>query len=108
MPRPRFQFSVRRMMIVVGLLAVALGVAIVGWRSWMSFAYWQRAKSYARMADYWRWQSRRIPELYPGWDQSEVGEGLDKAILWNRQMENKYRRAASHPWETLPPDPPRP
>jgi hypothetical protein len=105
---PRLQFTVRRMMVVVGLTAVSIGVGIAGVRFWVSFSYRQQAVKYARMADYWRWQAGRVPELYPGWDEAEIREGLDKAIRWNLQMEDKYRRAASRPWEDIPPDPPRP
>jgi len=102
------QLTVRRMMVVVGLIAVALGVGIGGVRCWMSFSYRQRARHYALAADYWRWQAGRVPELYPGWDEVEVREKLDEAIRWNLRMEDKYHRAASRPWEAVPPDPPRP
>ena len=108
MQMPRVQFTVRRMLTVVGLMAVALGVTIEGWRFWKSFSYRRQANSYARMVNYWRWQAGRIPELYPGWDHDEISKGLDRTIRWNLQMEDKYRQAASRPWETLPLDPPRP
>jgi hypothetical protein len=87
------------------LMATALGVGIGGVRCWMSFSYRQRARNYALMADYWRWQAGRVRELYPGQDEAEVRERLGEAIRWNLRMEEKYRRAASRPWEPVPPDP---
>jgi hypothetical protein len=105
MQMPRSHFTVRRMMVVVGLIAVAFGVGIGGVRCWMSFSYRQRAGSYAVMADYWRWQAGRVHELYPGHDEAEVRVKLGEAVRWNLRMEDKYRRAASRPWEAVPPDP---
>jgi hypothetical protein len=108
MQLPRLQFTIRGMMVAVTFMAVALGVGIGGVGLWVSFSYRQQASKYARLADYWRWQAGRVPELYPGWNEAEVRESLDKTIRWNLLMEDKCRRAAFRPWEAIPPDPPRP
>ena len=126
MPLPRVRFTVRRMMIVVALVAVLLGGASAVDR------LTRRQAAFARRAV--AWETRR--EIYDGgvWelrcgryagDESILGKSGSytpptpetRAVLIARfhalttycdAMKRKYERAAARPWYPVEPDPPRP
>jgi hypothetical protein len=81
--------TVRFLMIVVALAAVATYGGLVVWRA---VSYSQRAESHR--------QHLQSAESFLGesWALRE----------WHEQMRRKYEFAASHPWQATSPDPPPP
>ena len=131
-PRP----TVRRLMVVVAALAIALAAALTWHRSSVyraraqEHAAWQAQRSAA--AGYWRAEAeqdaknaaydRVRTDRPPGmdrqedallWDEQAEGHGKSAAVLTlkarhHAAMAAKYRRLASRPWLAAEPDPPEP
>src|SRR4051812_27431127 len=101
----RLRFTIRRMMIVVIVLAVALGV----------FRY--RCNALARLARSHRRTAEESVSTLDRFVESEIPRDSNyqktKLFLvrlaeyrWN--LADKYAYAASHPWLSIEPDPPEP
>lgn len=117
LPRPRF--TVRRLMVVVAIVAMILGV-------WL----WAERRR-ARFSALESWHDRQvlwdvcIIAGHPGPDGEYVWEaeprprplkpGTPRASphqlrisTWHYRLASKYRRAARYPWLPVEPDPPEP
>ena len=86
--RPWYRVTVLRLMAMVAV--VALGLGIVAWMGRRSA--WLRAESV-----------RHIKEA-----AGAASGGPSARINFHLEMFEKYRRAASHPWLPVEPDPPEP
>ena len=99
MRRPRL--TIRRLMVLVALAAVALG--IVGWLQRLSVAYQQKAEAYERRIVFIFYMASG-PFEHP---QPPPPPGSERNF-WTMSMAAKYRWAARHPWLPVAPDPPMP
>ncbi len=118
LPEPRF--TVRRLMVVVAVLA--LGYSLVNW-----FVLHQKFQMTAIIHDEKQktmaLELNNLERFPPEYAPSSVSPrkrlelmALDqlRVARWRRQidyhakMKEKYDRAASHPWNSLTPDPPEP
>jgi hypothetical protein len=104
---PRVQFTVRRMMIAVAVVAILLGVGPLRRRS---ASYHRKALEHARLvgvskenAKVQRTAGRDHPEIRPLMEASAAE--LEGMAEWHSDLAEKYSRAASRPWETMPLDP---
>ncbi len=113
-------------MIAVAVVAVVIG----GVQMWVrSKAYRQRAASSETSEKYWRdgernWlktaerrddQARRLPTgveqehlMLAAADCRFLAQKNAKLASYHAALRQKYERAASYPWLTVEPDPPRP
>lgn len=97
MRMPRVRFTVRRMMVPVAVVALALGMCIWDHRMRrVSVAYELRGLSYRKRSG----PRPRFPALIP--------PPLSARERWDAEMAEKYRRAARYPWLPVAPDPPYP
>jgi hypothetical protein len=87
MRKPRL--TVRRLLVIVALAALATQAGLTGWRAWN---YRKRAADHARYL-------RSARSLI--YDSGELRG-------WHDQMQRKYERAASRPWLSVEPDSPPP
>jgi hypothetical protein len=90
------RLTVRRMMILVVVVALAVWVAKL---CWLSIVYLQRARAYADTV---------TPYMISGPIEHPWGPPLSGHDLWASEMANKYHNAARHPWLAVEPDPPEP
>ncbi len=96
MRRPRLQISVRRLIIAVGIIALAIAMRR------QSDAFHQRAEAYAWIA------------FHHGSSVLENGRWVDSdpatrvRDAWARAMAEKYWRLSDYPWLPVEPDPPPP
>ncbi len=111
---PRVRFTVRRLMVVVAVVALAFGIV----RLWaLRQLYLQKAAEHAGFRAYvlnspdsirhweFRWTDQRMgqPASYP-WP---AGPPFVPAITkYHDDMRIKYERAARYPWLPVEPDPP--
>jgi hypothetical protein len=86
LPRPRF--TVRRLMVVVAIIAMATYTGMVVWR----------IETYAVRADIHARHNSGHSFKYASTD----------LIHWHEQMRLKYENAARNPWLPVGPDPPEP
>ncbi len=109
MPRPRF--TIRWMMVLVAVAALALSVAATRRRmANLSLAYLDRAREYAIKAElaslnaveseYYA-QHGRTPD--PKYARSCIS--YRRLSEFHHTMKRKYQRAASRPWLPIAPDP---
>lgn len=98
------QFRLRTLMLVVGLVALLLWVAMMGTRS---YAYYKLARAYGTYERQWREMAAR--------DRGIATRSRSVAAVWGPQiaeyyapLAQKYRRAMWHPWVPVAPDPPAP
>lgn len=111
MKLPRVRFALRRIMAVVGLVAITLGVVIGCER---------RAERFRATAQYHR---SRLDAMLSGansyhsghesdWTRYRHSDGKEftfremDRLLWHRRLEWKYLRASGRPWLPVEPDPP--
>jgi type II secretory pathway component PulK len=123
---PLHRFRLRTLMLTVAIMAVV--IAGVQMRA-RSKAYRQRAESSATSEQYWRdgeynWsrtarrrddQARTLPA---GLQQEQLRQAAKdcralaqknaRLASYHAALLQKYERAASYPWLTVEPDPPRP
>ena len=117
---PRVRFTVRRMMIVVAIVAGMLGVS-----TWMLRTR-VRERRYRAMAAQHAQEAARYQEYmdtYPAFVAELKAGGIAEAdipsqfgtIEWRRRrrdhysaLQRKYEEAAIRPWDPVPPDPPEP
>ena len=92
MPLPRL--CIRTLMVVVGLVAVVLGLG----------------SELVRRRDSCRERAalHRTRFLHLLLSQSEPSAKNARLVLWHEQMQEKYALAAHRPWLPVPPDPPEP
>jgi hypothetical protein len=100
---PRVRFTVRRMMIAV----VVLGVALKG-------VTWLRRRSLEFEARAQYHSARKVWEFASGKDgvchqRNDFGEEVSaEEDRWHYTLEQKYLIAARYPWLPVEPDPPEP
>ena len=104
---PRFRFTIRRMMVVVAVIAIVLGV----------LGLWQRSAAFGSIAE--RHSEEELSfialalDALTARDGPRLPTGLTQRMLMSRDVHHhklarKYRRAARYPWLTVEPDPPEP
>ena len=88
------RFRVRTLMAAVGLLAMLVGTAMMGFRS---FVHYSLARRYSFQEHGWREEAAkgRIPR-----------EDWLESAEFCAQMAGKHRRAMWRPWLPVAPDPP--
>ena len=96
---PRVQFTVRRMMIGVAVVALLTGTTRAGWR-WYYCTQWAGAHARLKAIGF---PTCGMIERTP--DDERYGRRLSD---YHAGLEAKYLRSAWCPWEPIPPDPPRP
>ncbi len=107
------KLTVRRMMLVVAMVGLSLGVADAVRMRIRSAGYRRKAESAERMEG----RCRVIDAMDAATRAREAEAAFDNPYLddpaWNRQMipyfeglKRKYRYAAEHPRDPIPPDPP--
>jgi hypothetical protein len=108
MRRPRM--TTRRWMIATAFAAILIGVSPLRQRS---VRYRQEAMRHALLAI----ESTENAEISraAGLEHPEITRLMERhaaqwerIAVWHADLAEKYNRAASRPWETLPPDPPEP
>jgi hypothetical protein len=94
--RPRL--TIRRLMVLVALAAIALG--IVGRFQRLSVTFQQKAEAY----------QKRVVFTYrmTGIGDSQIPSPNLERNSWTMAMMAKYRWAARYPWFPVAPDPPEP
>jgi hypothetical protein len=104
---PRMQFTVMRMMVAVAVVAVLLGVGPLRQRS---ANYHRKAMEHAlgvgvskENAKVQRAGVREHPEVRESLEASAAE--WERVAVWHADLAEKYSRAASRPWETVPMDP---
>jgi hypothetical protein len=100
---PRLRFTVRRLMLAVGLAGLAMGGAVWGYRMWrLSAEYERRANAARSHAGYYRPKEAR----YRGFSEEAAKY---KAITgYYAARARKYQRASRYPWVPIEPDQPDP
>jgi hypothetical protein len=112
---PRVKLTVRRLMGVVAMVGLALGIADALWVSAVAAKYRRKADSAERLER----RCRQIDAMDAETRARAAEAAYDDPYLdnpaWNRRMipyfevlKHKYRYAAEHPREPVPPDPPIP
>ena len=100
---PRVRYTVRRMMVVVLIVAIMLAIHVTLQRRRVRFEQLSR----------YHIQSIRI-ESSCSWAPYEPEESdvlSDKALwqaIWHAKLSRKYSEAARRPWLPVSPDPPQP
>lgn len=110
---PRVRFTVRRMMIAVAITGVTLGVGLVLHRR--AAAYRSRAAYHEAKAVTWMgvhaendaWATDTSNPERASRAQWAVEQAW-AAIVYHRNMCDKYLHAARYPWLSVEPDPPEP
>jgi hypothetical protein len=109
----RIRFTIRLLMAVVAILAVAL--AGVAWSHWMRLR-----EDYRLAASYHEEKEQYQHQQLEGVAKArEIGRGDDPLLPlierlaqrraeYHAEMRRKYEEAAAHPWEPVPPDPSEP
>jgi hypothetical protein len=104
---PSVQFTVRRMMVAVAVVAVLLGVGPFRQRS---AKYQRKAVEHAGQvgvsnenAKVQLAAGRKHPEIRVLMEASAAE--WERLAAWHADLAKKYSHAASRPWETLPLDP---
>jgi hypothetical protein len=92
------RFTVRRMMIAVAIVAIVLGVATFKKRRD------QRLKNQVYFAGLERKFTARAEASATG----SPPKAAQARLNYFRAMRRKWQWAASHPWESVEPDPPEP
>ncbi len=101
----RFQFRLRTLLIVIGIVAIALGL-------------WRRSDLLRREAAFHEKEYRRyVGESFnfvrgdirvDGGPIAPFAVHLGKLADYHGQMQEKYENAAKYPWFPVPSDPPPP
>ena len=86
---PRFQFTVRRMMVAVAIVGVVLGGAEMIRR---------RRTDFIVRSTQWRWSE----------NVALRGRAPVRFVYYSRRLAEKYEHAARYPWLPVAPDPPEP
>jgi hypothetical protein len=95
---PRVRFTVRRMMVAVAIMGVALGL-------------YKRREKLLALADYHE-KGEKCAGLGTGggisWINQHGEEVTETKSDWHSQLAEKYHRAASRPWLPVEADSPEP
>jgi hypothetical protein len=109
---PRFRFTVRRMMVVVAIVAV---IFAVGGMVRRSMRLRERAEFHERMGREEAEATRAVEDLARGADDPQYAAEVRAVAAasarlggWHTRMGAKYRKLARHPWLPVEPDPPEP
>jgi hypothetical protein len=106
---PRVQFTVRTMTVVVAVMAMVLFVVIdIVWLSRVARLRRQKAEEFATMERIFGDDIRRwiAAERYRG--IKHLISKYERIVAYAETLKGKYARAASRPWASVTPDPPRP
>jgi hypothetical protein len=97
---PRFRLSIRRMMIVVAIVAACF---------WGSASIRRRGR-FSDMARIWGNTEAALCETAQGSVPGPHGDPAYNRVLaeYSGKMRMKYERAARYPWLPVEPDPPEP
>jgi hypothetical protein len=87
---PRVRFTVRRLMVIVAIVGMAIGLS-----RWL----WLRSLAFDRLAGF-----HSIRSNYG----NPLDANVQMKLTYHNALWNKYRRAARHPWLPIEPDPPEP
>jgi hypothetical protein len=129
---PRVQFTVRTMTVVVAVMAMVLFVVIdIVWLSRVARLRRQKAEEFATMERIFGDDIRRL-ERDLAWSRQEMESPVEdyknmrgiaaeryrgikhliskyeRIVAYAETLKGKYARAASRPWASVTPDPPRP
>jgi hypothetical protein len=104
---PRMRFTVRRIMVAAAVVAVLLAVAPFRQRS---ATYHRKALEHSRLVGVSRENAQVQLAAWP--EHPEVralmeasAAEFERLAVWHADLAEKYRRAASRPWEMMPLDP---
>lgn len=105
MPRSPGQFTLRRVLAGIAILAVLLGGELscertLGWRA----SCFQRAEKHRQAEDYYD-SMARTHRPQDGFHPYLSRKYADHAAFHAR-LRRKWEEAASHPWRSVEPDPP--
>jgi hypothetical protein len=89
-------------MITVAIVALVLGAVKIRQESLICR---RRAAMHAWAEGMFRGRLANSAAFYPS---DEQRQWATRRAAWHAQLRRKYERAASHPWESLDPDPPTP
>ena len=92
----RFQFTVRRLMVVVAIVALIVCVPI------------ERHRRFSRLARFHDIESWKGAEEMPPPRPGTTAIRLTEIGWWHLKMQEKYEFAARNPWLPVAPDPPEP
>ncbi len=92
MRMPSVRFTIRRMMVIVAVVAGML---------WATLALQERSRRFLKIASEREMEVRALTTYYAFYPPFEHIARLD-------EMKKKYEYAASHPWLPVEPDPPVP
>jgi hypothetical protein len=98
---PRVRFTVRTLMALVAVAAIVFGGALL----------WHTASSYREKALYHANLQSSMIMAFGDLDSVDEAELARVSEAWrtcHSALRRKYERAASRPWEYVPPDPPEP
>jgi hypothetical protein len=113
MPWPRVQITIRRMMIAVAVIALALGCGVwVVELTRLSRAYLQKSMMHVN-------EERRARRAIATLLESDRLDGANgsrvRSLVWQElvaahhgDLAKQYRRASERPWQSIPPEPPPP
>ena len=113
----RVRFGVRRLMVLVAVIAAFLWAGVEGVRLWKRVRYydslvatyaamqrWAQEEAARKEARIATWADRPEDPRQERWAK-ELSRSRAQAAYWSA-LSNKYRRLSSHPWEPNTPDPP--
>jgi hypothetical protein len=101
-PRPRFTFTVRRLMLAVAIVAVLLA-SVNAWRTTL------RRQHYESLARVYRSMSAFEEGLVHVSVQTGGDPGRhNRRAAYYTELARKYEQAAAQPWASVGPDPPLP
>jgi hypothetical protein len=104
MPMPRVRFTVRRMMIVVGLAALVMWVGRTLQERRGRFEKRAQVEARAGLREIMKYVYRVSPGTTV---PQSFFEDFPK-VRYHEALDKKYRFAALHPWLPVEPDPPEP
>jgi hypothetical protein len=106
MPRPRVRFTMRRMMVAVAVMAVAMGTVEGLRRRRASFQRRALECGEKTSAVAWAMQLARFNNRWT--DDQRTDTAYDQLYDHYEALRVKYEQAAAHPWWFVGPDLPEP
>ena len=104
---PRVQFTLRRVMFAIAVVAILLGVNPLSQRSaryhLAAMVHAHAAERSKKTAEALQAEGQEHPETSPF--AEDDAKQWERVSAWHAAKAEKFGRAASRPWETLPKDP---